>query len=165
MTWKVNTVLPIALSIGHISSSTASKKIRKMPVECSKEECKKFDIREIFIDACKNNEIEKVIFFCDSLGLNVNTRSRDGQSSGLVEAAWNNSEEVVEWLLAQPGIQVNNMVADLDTALTAACAISLTLGLPLMVNALWHLRVSSNASGRGVLRLIKLNYCIRDAIQ
>ena len=30
-----------------------------------------------------------------------------------------------------------------------------------MVNALWHLRVSSNASGRGVLRLIKLNYCIR----
>ena len=30
-----------------------------------------------------------------------------------------------------------------------------------MVNALWHLRVSSNASGRGVIRLIKLNYCIR----
>ena len=29
-----------------------------------------------------------------------------------------------------------------------------------MVNALWHLRVSSNASGRGVLRLIKLHYCI-----
>ena len=86
MTWKVNTVLPIALSIGHISSSMASKKTRKMPVECSKEECKKFDIREIFIDACQNNELEKVIFFCDSLGLSVNTRTRDGKRSGLVVA-------------------------------------------------------------------------------
>ena len=85
-----------------------------MPVECSKEECKKFDIREIFIDACKNNEIEKVIFFGESLGLNVNTRSRDGKNSALVEAASNNSEDVVAWLLAQPGIQVN-MVADDDT--------------------------------------------------
>ena len=54
---------------------------------------------------------------------------------------------------------------DHGTALTAACVISLILGLPLMVNALWHLRVSSNASGRGVLRLIKLNYYIRGAIQ
>ena len=29
-----------------------------------------------------------------------------------------------------------------------------------IVNTLWHLRVSSSASGRGVLRLIKLHYYI-----
>ena len=92
-----------------------------MPVECKNEKCKKFDIREIFVDACKNNEIEKVIFLCDSLGLNVNTRSRDVIRLGLVEAAGNNSEDVVAWLLAQPGVQVN-MVAGGDTALTAACS-------------------------------------------
>ena len=45
-------------------------------------------------------------------------------------------------------------------ALSSVCIASLFLGLPLMINALWHLRVSSNASGRGVLRLIKLHYCI-----
>ena len=88
---------------------------------CTKDdESMKFDIREIFVNACKNNEIEKVIFICDSLNLNVNTKSRSGGRSGLVDAAVNNSEDVVAWLLAQPGIQVN-MVADDDTALTAAC--------------------------------------------
>ena len=45
-------------------------------------------------------------------------------------------------------------------ALSSVCVVSLVLGLPVMVNALWHLRVSSNASGRGVLRLIKLHYSI-----
>ena len=88
---------------------------------CTKDdESMKFDIREIFVNACKNNEIEKVIFICDSLNLNVNTKSRSGGSSGLVEAAGNNCEDVVAWLLAQPGIQVN-MVADDENALTAAC--------------------------------------------
>ena len=37
-----------------------------------------------------------------------------------MDAAVNNSEDVVAWLLAQPGIQVN-MVAGDETALTAAC--------------------------------------------
>ena len=88
---------------------------------CTKEdECIKFDIREIFVNACKNNKIEKVIFICDSLNLNVNTKSRSGGRSGLVDAARYNSEDVVAWLLAQPGIQVN-MVAGIHTALTAAC--------------------------------------------
>ena len=91
---------------------------------CTKEEeCKKFDVREIFVNSCKNNEIEKVIFICDSLNLNVNTKSRSGERSGLVDAARYNSEDVVVWLLAQPGIQVNMVVDDADdaTALTAAC--------------------------------------------
>ena len=57
-----------------------------------------FDIRGKFVEACENNVIEKVIACCDSLGLDVNTLSEDGKS-GLVEAASNNSEDVVEWLL------------------------------------------------------------------
>ena len=42
-----------------------------------------------------------------------------------MDAAANNSEDVVAWLLAQPGVQVNMVVDDADdppsTALTAAC--------------------------------------------
>ena len=83
------------------------------------EESKKFDIREIFVDACMRNVIEKVIACCDTFGLDANTVSEDGRS-GLAEAAGNNCEDVVAWLLAQPGIQVN-MVAGDETALTAAC--------------------------------------------
>ena len=93
---------------------------------CTKDdEYMKFDIREIFVNACKNNEIKKVIFICDSLNLNVSTKSQSGRRSGLVDAAVNKSEEVVAWLLAQPGLQVNMVVDDADdppsTALTAAC--------------------------------------------
>ena len=65
-----------------------------------------FDIREKFIDACANNELEKVIACCGSLGLEVNTVSEDGES-GLRTAVNNNSEDVVAWLLAQPEIEVN----------------------------------------------------------
>ena len=43
------------------------------------------------------------------------------------------------------------------TALSAACAASLVLGLPISLNMLWHLRVATNASGRGVLRLLQLH--------
>ena len=52
------------------------------------------------------------------------------------------------------------LLSDHNSALSAVCIGSLILGLLLMANALWHLRVSSNASGRGVLRLLKRQYCI-----
>ena len=78
-----------------------------------------FDIREKFIDACANNELEKVIACCGSLGLDVNTVSEDGES-GLRTAVNNNSEDVVAWLLAQPEIEVN-IVTNGITALMAAC--------------------------------------------
>ena len=84
-----------------------------------KDECKQFDIREKFIDACANNELEKVIACCGSLGLEVNTVSEDGES-GLRTAVNNNSEDVVAWLLAQPEIEVN-IVTNGITALMAAC--------------------------------------------
>ena len=84
-----------------------------------KDECKQFDIREKFIEACANNELEKVIACCGSLGLDVNTVSEDGES-GLRTAAENNSEDVVAWLLAQPEIEVN-IVTNGITALMAAC--------------------------------------------
>ena len=84
-----------------------------------KDKCKQFDIREKFIDACANNELEKVIACCGSLGLEVNTVSEDGES-GLRTAVNNNSEDVVAWLLAQPEIEVN-IVTNGITALMAAC--------------------------------------------
>ena len=78
-----------------------------------------FDIREKFIDACANNELEKVIACCGSLGLEVNTVSEDGES-GLRTAVNNNSEDVVAWMVAQPEIEVN-IVTNGITALMAAC--------------------------------------------
>ena len=58
------------------------------------------------------------------------------------------------------GHSMGPLLGDHKHALSSVIILSLVLGLPLMLNALWHLRVSSNASGRGVLRLIKLHYCI-----
>ena len=55
---------------------------------------------------------------------------------------------------------MGQLLGDHDGALSAACIASLVLGTPLLANALWHLRVSSNASGRGVLRLIQRQYWI-----
>ena len=55
---------------------------------------------------------------------------------------------------------MGHLLENHKSALSSIIISSLVLGLPLMINALWHLRVSSNASGRGVLRLIKLHYCI-----
>ena len=59
--------------------------------------------------------------------MNVNTISEDKQWSGLTIAAYNNSSQVLEWLLRQPGIDVNiKTVANLYfgkkwTALMFAC--------------------------------------------
>ena len=58
------------------------------------------------------------------------------------------------------GHSMGKLLVNHSHALSTVCIASLFLGLPLMINAHWHLRVSSNASGRGVLRLIKLHYCI-----
>ena len=58
------------------------------------------------------------------------------------------------------GHSMGSLLVDHHGVLSSVCIVSLLLGSPLMINALWHLRVSSNASGRGVLRLIKLHYCI-----
>ena len=50
-----------------------------------------------------------------------------------------------------------NFLSDHQTALSAVCIVSIVLGLPLMINMLWHLQVANNNSGRGVLRLIRLH--------
>ena len=47
---------------------------------------------------------------------------------------------------------MGQLLVDHSTALSIACLASLILGLPLSLNMLWHLRVATNASGRGVLR-------------
>lgn len=44
------------------------------------------------------------------------------------------------------------------TALAIVFLVSLVLGAPLSINKWWHLRVSSDRSGRGVIRLIKISY-------
>ena len=47
---------------------------------------------------------------------------------------------------------MGRLMVDHSTALSVAYLASLILGLPLSLNMLWHLRVATNASGRGVLR-------------
>ena len=44
------------------------------------------------------------------------------------------------------------------TILATVFIISLVLGVPLSINKWWHLRVSSDRSGRGVIKLIQINY-------
>ena len=41
--------------------------------------------------------------------------------------------------------------------LSVTCLVSLVLGFPLAINMLWHLQVSTDVSGRGVIKLIRLN--------
>ena len=47
---------------------------------------------------------------------------------------------------------MGQLLVEHPTALSVACLASIILGLPLSLNMLWHLRVATNASGRGVLR-------------
>ena len=54
--------------------------------------------------------------------------------------------------VAHYGHSMGELLVDHTTALSAVCLASLVLGLPLSVNMLWHLRVATNAAGRGVLR-------------
>ena len=91
-----------------------------------------FDIRQIFMNACENNDLAKVKLCCEGLGLDVNTKSRyvEGsqlESSGLISASGSSRQlqhhgcmEVVNWLLSQEGIDVN-LVCGHYTALTKAC--------------------------------------------
>ena len=44
------------------------------------------------------------------------------------------------------------------TALAVVLLLSLVLGAPLSINKWWHLRVSSDRSGRGVIKLIQISY-------
>ena len=44
------------------------------------------------------------------------------------------------------------------TAFATIFLIGLVLGVPLSVNKWWHLRVSGDRSGRGVIKLIQINY-------
>ena len=62
-------------------------------------------MKDAFIDACKNNDVVKVMACVSTFGMDVNTLSQGGESGpGLVEAARRNSEDVVAWLLAQPDL-------------------------------------------------------------
>ena len=44
------------------------------------------------------------------------------------------------------------------TAFTSVFILTLILGAPLSINKWWHLRVSSNKSGRGVIKLMQVHY-------
>ena len=72
---------------------------------------RKFDIRVIFIESCKRNNLEKVKC-CINLGVNINTKivglnNGDEEWTGLTAAAQHNSVEVMMWLLSQPRVHVN----------------------------------------------------------
>ena len=48
------------------------------------------------------------------------------------------------------------LLSDYTIALVVICLVGLIFGTPLSANMLWNLRVATDASGRGVLRLILL---------
>ena len=49
----------------------------------------------------------------------------------------------------------------LQIPLAIVCAVSLTLGLPLALNMVWHLRVSNSSPGRGVLRILQSHQVLK----
>ena len=61
---------------------------------------------EVFISACSLNNVIKAELAL-SLGVDINTVSRDGRWSGLTAAAWNGSQKIVKMLLEKPEIDVN----------------------------------------------------------
>ena len=70
---------------------------------------------------CRRGEVEGVRA---ALGRGVDVNTTDRMSNtGLMEAALRNQEEVVEVLLAQPGVDVDYMNSTGQTALHWACSI------------------------------------------
>ena len=71
---------------------------------------RKFDIRVIFIESCRRNDLEKVKS-CVNLGVDVNTKVEDVNSdeewTGLTVAAEQNSVDVLQWLLSHPRTHAN----------------------------------------------------------
>ena len=62
-------------------------------------------LNELFLEACENGEEAKVNAAI-VLGVDVNTKYTNGQT-GLILATWNQHENVVNILLAQPDIDIN----------------------------------------------------------
>ena len=62
--------------------------------------------RHRFFEACKRNKLCKASCMLSHMPC-VNVVSDDGQWSALTIAAYNNSLDVLEWLLTLPGIDVN----------------------------------------------------------
>ena len=50
------------------------------------------------------------------------------------------------------GHSMGTLLVDHQMILLNTIIVSLVIGVPLAVNTLWHLQVSNNTSGRGVLR-------------
>ena len=51
-----------------------------------------------------------------------------------------------------------HLLFEYQRTLATIFIISAILGVPLSINKWWHLRVSSDRSGRGVIKLIQVNY-------
>ena len=59
--------------------------------------------------------------------------------------------------ITEEGHSMGPLLENHQSVLSATCFVSLILGFPLAINMLWHLQVSTGVSGRGVIRLIRLN--------
>ena len=76
-------------------------------------------IQDLFLDACKSNDLEKVRS-CVVLGVDVNCKDENG-FSGLYYAARENCLVVLEYLLNRDGINVNCKTKNHLTPLMIAC--------------------------------------------
>ena len=77
-----------------------------------------FNLNFMFLSYCEQNNIEKVKFYLN-LGANVN--SKLNYYSALYFAVKNNSEELLEVILSQPGVDVNIRCTRGNTPLIDAC--------------------------------------------
>ena len=62
--------------------------------------------------------------------------------------------------LSLVGHSMGQLLSEYQTPLSLVSVCSLVLGVPLALNMLWHLRVSNDSRGRGVVRLILLHQYI-----
>ena len=78
----------------------------------------------MFLEYCEQNNIEKVKFYLE-LGANVNYKCCRFNCSALKYAVKNNSEDLLDLLLSQPGVDVNvTSGRNGYTALTSACELN-----------------------------------------
>ena len=75
-------------------------------------------IRNVFLEACEEGDLELVRILL-ARGANVNWREEG--KSGLHYAAYRDDGDLLDLLLAQPGVEVNIKDSERSTPLTVAC--------------------------------------------
>ena len=74
-----------------------------------------------YLNACKNNNLQKVKELHENHCYDANIKSENGKWFGLSYAIYHNNLELVEFLLSDPNVDVNMVDDYSNSALMLAC--------------------------------------------